>query len=898
MRWLAAALLVGCKPIEVVPTDTSGIPILEGPAIQHVPPEGPFVEDVAIAFEATASDADGVDAIDLYYRTSGELPYRVMPLDLAEDGVYRGEVPAVDVDAPGLEYYLRAFDRSDFRVPADLPMDGPDDPLELPVSVVPLGVPYVQPFDGTSTAFGVYEVGWTERALGFRGERWTVLPAFGVTGGAAVHGRGYDGIDPIDDWLVSPVLDFGGLVTAEVRFAQLGERTERIGRHSLWISTGSANPEDGDFVEVAALPDPPEGAWQTAPVVDLSPWAGEPAVALAWRYEGGDTDVWAIDDVRVRLFGPDLQLVSVDAPRLDPGTSAALDVTLANLGAPMSGPVTLTGAADPARAVFPDSSVLPALGTGESATVPLGIAVDPGHPDNTALPVVLSATDGTDGGTWPVDLLVGDPTRGIVRLHTLAPGLVRVWVGTGNPVQPHAEEPVFLGNAPAGVHTWQVDLSEHLQYLPSEPGRLRWWVKLETAAEASLVAFGIDFDGEVAWTDTVGPFPPNQTAFFYLPGRASPALVGGSSTPSPLVPGEPATLALTVRNDGGWTVGETRVRFSSPDPDLAVLAFDAPVAAAGWAPGEVVTIPVPVAIAAGHTDSTPLPLLLTFADTVETFALPVDVPVPWPDVAFGLGEIVDLGANGNGVLDPNETASVVVEVRNDGQLATGPLTCTFAQTGGPTITLLGTGAVSGPIAPGASVDLAFPLTASAGVVGDELVFAIACDDGRASWSGAVSVFIGGGGWTPFPLDPLGDHDGGPMDLREGRWRVDGDTLSIELTSAIPIDPSLNLEIWGISAGAPFTFHVVTLVNGVADLYGVRSGGFDPLGPVTVTFVGADTVRFDLDIPTMQLSATEFALGVGAGFCPTGDLYCDHWPDGWGNPYAGPPISQLWHVLDW
>ena len=62
-----------------MPTDTSGIPILEGPAIQHVPPEGPFVEDVAIAFEATASDVDGVDAVDLYYRTSGELPYRAAP---------------------------------------------------------------------------------------------------------------------------------------------------------------------------------------------------------------------------------------------------------------------------------------------------------------------------------------------------------------------------------------------------------------------------------------------------------------------------------------------------------------------------------------------------------------------------------------------------------------------------------------------------------------------------------------------------------------------------------------------------------------------------------------------------------------------------------------------------
>ncbi|MEZ4317490.1 MAG: choice-of-anchor J domain-containing protein [Myxococcota bacterium] len=900
--WAVLAVLSGCTDDGTpIVGDTAAVPVLEGPVITHVPPEGVYREGDPIALEATAEDDDGVEGIDVYFRTAGELPYFVLPLDRGEDDVYRGVLEGPDVNAPGLQYHLRAFDRSDFRVPADFPADGPDAPITVPVSVVPLPVPYEQPFDGTTTSFGVYEVGWSEHALGFRGERWAVVRNVGTTGGAAVHGDGYAGIEAVDDWLVTPALDLSGLESAEVRFAQRGEHTERMGVHSLWLSTGSPNPDDGDFVQVTALPDPPEGAWATAPVVDLSAWAGQSSVVLAWRYEGGHTDVWQLDDVRVRVFGPDLQLVSVEAPRLDPGTVGALEVTLANLGAPTAGPVTLTGDADPTRAQFPGSVALGALGTGQTVTAALDFAVDPEHPDNTALPVVLAATDGSDGGTWPVELLVGDRTRGIVRVQTLDAGYIRVWVGTGNPLQPHAEEVAFLGNRPAGVHTFEADLSDHLQYLPSVPGRLRWWVRLETAAQASLVGFGIDYDGQTEWTDTVGPFPPGQEALFYLPGRAEPVLVGGMAVPDPIVPGEPATVELTLRNDGGWTVGETRVRYASADPDLTVLAIDDVLSGpSGWAPGAVTTVSVPVLVASGHTDSTPVALQLTVSDTVDAFPLPVDVPVPWADLRFGAVRVVDLGANGNGILDPGEGASLLVEVRNDGALATEPVTCTLQQTAGPSVTLDGAGAFLGPVAPGAATGASFAVVASAGAVGDELIFDLACADARASWSTDVSVVIGGVGWTPFPLDPVGDAGAGsPMDLRDGRWRVDGDVLSIEMTSATDLDlATLGFEIWGFSAQSGFSNHVVIAQAGMAQLYGVRSGGFDFLADVPLTLVDTDTVRVDLDLPSMQLSLNELAMGVGAGFCATGDLYCDHWPDGWGNPYASAPNTQIWFLLTW
>ncbi len=342
MRLALLGLVCGCNGGIEVDTDTGlDVPILEGPVIEHTPPEGPFLEGQMVAFEATATDEDGVDTIDLFTRISGDLPFRITPMTLSEDGVFEAEIMGDLVAAPGVEYYLRAFDRSDFRVPSDFPFSGPDTPIALEVAVVPLGVPYTQGFDETTTSFGVYEVGWTEHALAFRGDRWDVDPVRGQTGGAAVHQEGYPGMEAVDDWLVGPVLDFSGLTSAEVRFLQYGERTEHIEGHGLYVSTGDADPEAGEFVEVAVLPDPAESSWSRAPVVDLSAYAGEPRVVLAWRYQGTHADVWALDDIRVREFGPDLQLVAVSEPALTPGGAGLLDVTLVNAGAPTEGGVVV-----------------------------------------------------------------------------------------------------------------------------------------------------------------------------------------------------------------------------------------------------------------------------------------------------------------------------------------------------------------------------------------------------------------------------------------------------------------------------------------------------------------------------------------------------------------------------
>lgn len=118
---LLGTLLVGCEggaPVET--DDTAAVPVLEGPLVTHTPPDGTWREGDVIALEASAEDDDGVDSVELFFRRSGDLPYQQRVLEPVEvetetgvQTVWQGALSGTDVRAPGVEYYLRAFDRSE-----------------------------------------------------------------------------------------------------------------------------------------------------------------------------------------------------------------------------------------------------------------------------------------------------------------------------------------------------------------------------------------------------------------------------------------------------------------------------------------------------------------------------------------------------------------------------------------------------------------------------------------------------------------------------------------------------------------------------------------------------------------------------------------------------------------
>jgi len=98
-----------------------------------------------------------------------------------------------------------------------------------------------------------------------------------------------------DGWLVMPPVT--PTLGSELVFWQYQNYASLYEGHSIWVSLGSDDPKDGDFVLLADLGPGMEDTWEEVRV-DLSAYAGQ-QIHLAFRYEGDWSDEWYIDDVRV-----------------------------------------------------------------------------------------------------------------------------------------------------------------------------------------------------------------------------------------------------------------------------------------------------------------------------------------------------------------------------------------------------------------------------------------------------------------------------------------------------------------------------------------------------------------------------------------------------------------------
>jgi PKD repeat protein len=100
-----------------------------------------------------------------------------------------------------------------------------------------------------------------------------------------------------DAWLVTP--QFTPTLGSELVFWQYQNYGFLYGRHSILASTGSCDPKDGDFVELAELGPGAEDTWEEVRL-NLDQFAGLP-ICLAFRYEGDWDDEWYIDNVQVTV---------------------------------------------------------------------------------------------------------------------------------------------------------------------------------------------------------------------------------------------------------------------------------------------------------------------------------------------------------------------------------------------------------------------------------------------------------------------------------------------------------------------------------------------------------------------------------------------------------------------
>ncbi len=140
-----------------------------------------------------------------------------------------------------------------------------------------------------------------------------------------------------DEWLVTPAMDFTGATLPKLSFFEDEAYWDGYGDHH-YISISTTVPNDPlAFTDVAVMTPADHtinGFGGDPVIVDLSAYAGEPVVYLAFRYIGEWADDWFIDDVSV--FEPsDHDVAALEAlptGHFDGGDSVIPQAVVANVG--------------------------------------------------------------------------------------------------------------------------------------------------------------------------------------------------------------------------------------------------------------------------------------------------------------------------------------------------------------------------------------------------------------------------------------------------------------------------------------------------------------------------------------------------------------------------------------
>ncbi len=900
---LPLALLVACD--DGADGKETG-PSFEGPTLEHTVPDA-VVEGTALSIEVTATDPDDVASVTLYHRVIGETTWVQAPMIRGEDDAWSAALEATDVDDPGLEYYFKAEDAAETPASTYLPADSTAAPFELTVTVLGQALPFFEGFeheDGDELS----ALGWGNASLGFRGYAWETSTSYAYEGSrSAFHSRGHTDASEMEDWLISPALDLTGVSTAQVTWRERGVNVGEA-NHGLYVSTGHRDPTEGEYVAVAELlPAPSDSDWARSAVYDLSAYAGEPTVYLAWRFVGQAADDWYIDDVRVDVLSPDLVIDAAIAPApIEPGDTGTFSVTVDNVGTvDASGLTVSVSFPEGGASVAEGSADLGAIAAGGTAAADLSLTIDATAPDNSYLPYEITVTDGASSWSAEGELLVGYASFADITWTPAEEGAVELSLGVGDPDAPTWEEVVYDGTSATPV-VLSLDITEHGAMLPPAAGDLRWFLRVNGEVSGTIDDFTISHDGD-AYEATVLPrVTSGVESVAWLPEPPS-FDVTATTSPVTLAPGDAgATLGLYVTNDGAATQGPVLASLSSADPDVTVHD-GGPVALTDDVLGAGASVNVAglfsFDVSSAHVDSSALALDLTLDDGVESWTVPLELEVPYPYLTITDTDIDDDGRDGE--LDPDEEAEVSFQLTNAGDLSTdGDLSAVLSleSTSTASATISSSPGIYRTLLAGRSdtPDDPWTIQVNGGAEGDTLDLLLTVTDDARTYEIRTTLRLGEPPWESFDAsgDPEGDAVGGwDFDIVGGQWRVDDGILQLRFESAAPYDPdTLFIESWGFSTVSDWTLYRIVLQSGVATLEGYDSG-FTTIGAPVVSYPSETVVQLDITLADMGLSLDTLSLGFASGWCGPPEYYCDHFPDGWGYPYDA-WYSSLFFDLTW
>ncbi|MDR0412617.1 MAG: choice-of-anchor J domain-containing protein [Dysgonamonadaceae bacterium] len=264
--------------------------------------------DVALAAllaPESGNDLTSEEKVTVVVRNAGTQPVSNVPVALELNGVVKGSGTVPGTIAPqdmalftfGTAIDLSAVGAYAIKAYTALPTDPAPDNDTLRVEIANTGICKITAFPYTESFEEPFNAScWNFYNVDGNYYKWEKNDNFPRTGqSSAYHGGG----PGEDGWLVSPKIALPSGQTLGLYFWSYNTFDLPIdyGKNSVWISTGSPNPNNEEYVEIGASLNPAPYVWEEN-VFNLDAYKGK-EVYIAFRYQGRLQHSCFLDDISI-----------------------------------------------------------------------------------------------------------------------------------------------------------------------------------------------------------------------------------------------------------------------------------------------------------------------------------------------------------------------------------------------------------------------------------------------------------------------------------------------------------------------------------------------------------------------------------------------------------------------
>ncbi|MGY6586858.1 MAG: S8 family serine peptidase [Wenzhouxiangella sp.] len=381
---------------------------------------------IDVTLDASTLPAGDYDALICLTTNDADAPLVDIPVSLTVIDAGTGE-PEAQIDPTSFSFELIEGQSS-----ADLLTIGNIGTADLLWSIEPIpdadGVLLEENFSGADFP----PAGWTTvRLAGAGAIEWSRSTTVSNSGGASAHRRFSGSADGFqDDWLITPPIQLGQ--NSELTFADRGQWMGDYSGSFIQVSTGSCDPADGDFVEVAEIDDSIDVTWREGITVDLSAFDDQ-EICIGFQYTGDFGHSWWVDDILV-TSDPDMPLGIAECFDFENESWLALDPTDGVVQPLQSDLATLTASAAgvPPGVYETNVCIYTNDDAADPAIIPVTMTVIEAFVEAEITPdsfEFMAMSGGTDGGSLSISNFGNVPMSWAISSTETTAGLVGPGVG-------------------------------------------------------------------------------------------------------------------------------------------------------------------------------------------------------------------------------------------------------------------------------------------------------------------------------------------------------------------------------------------------------------------------------------------------------------------------------------